>query len=702
MSNPVVITIEGQALLQQIHTEFEKLGAKVDSFGQKVKQSKAAPSELGAAFASLGSKVTAMFASFVAIGTLKHFSDEALRSARQMAQLEAALASAGKASEQFRQQLAAEREELSKKIGVDDDAVVAVQRQLVQYGAAKEQIKELTELTFDLATAQGIDATTAAMEMGRALAGQDVQMRGVRLEIDRTLPKVDQVAQMMDRLNQKFGGQAKAAFEAAAPELTRFQNQLGETAKAIGENINQWSELLKPMTKALEVLEKINKAAVGDKVAPSGAINSTAAGGMIAPINQQVMRKFLASQGQGDDLFNRRLKMLSEQQATDLAGAQVPVAGAEADRDMAILESQFSRGEVKLRDYLRRRQEIIKESMVAEQQFITTTASMLTNLIALKEAEVNQLATQAETDPSKQEDLIRAKTELAKLQLDLAKASASQKVLNARGVKTDQEGQDFARENPTSMGGAFALVHSHYADEWANRWKTAAGVMETAINGAISNISHGITGLIEGTTTWSEVLKNIGENLLSVIIEAIVRMFAAWILGQETATAAKVAGDAASTASELAKQAATIPGKIVEMLATAVGEGGWGAVAIIAAAVAAVGVGVAAAAGAFAEGGRPPVGEVALVGERGPELFVPDTSGTIVPAHVTSNILNGSRASSSRQSSRSGKQEGVQLQVHVWGDDAVRMQKHINQHSGVQHAVLDLYGKNQHLLTRTS
>lgn len=34
---------------------------------------------------------------------------------------------------------------------------------------------------------------------------------------------------------------------------------------------------------------------------------------------------------------------------------------------------------------------------------------------------------------------------------------------------------------------------------------------------------------------------------------------------------------------------------------------------------------------AFAEGGRPAVGQVSIVGERGPELFVPDTAGTILP-----------------------------------------------------------------------
>ena len=38
--------------------------------------------------------------------------------------------------------------------------------------------------------------------------------------------------------------------------------------------------------------------------------------------------------------------------------------------------------------------------------------------------------------------------------------------------------------------------------------------------------------------------------------------------------------------------------------------------------------------GAFANGGRPPVGRAALVGERGPELFVPRSAGTIVPNHA--------------------------------------------------------------------
>lgn len=48
----------------------------------------------------------------------------------------------------------------------------------------------------------------------------------------------------------------------------------------------------------------------------------------------------------------------------------------------------------------------------------------------------------------------------------------------------------------------------------------------------------------------------------------------------------------------------------------------------------------------FADGGSPPVGRASIVGERGPELFVPNGSGTIIPNHAlggvgsTTNVTN--------------------------------------------------------------
>jgi hypothetical protein len=46
--------------------------------------------------------------------------------------------------------------------------------------------------------------------------------------------------------------------------------------------------------------------------------------------------------------------------------------------------------------------------------------------------------------------------------------------------------------------------------------------------------------------------------------------------------------------------------------------------------------------GAFASGGMPPVGKVSLVGEEGPELFIPGVSGTIMSAKDTAEALKPS------------------------------------------------------------
>ena len=61
----------------------------------------------------------------------------------------------------------------------------------------------------------------------------------------------------------------------------------------------------------------------------------------------------------------------------------------------------------------------------------------------------------------------------------------------------------------------------------------------------------------------------------------------------------------------------------------------------------------------FADGGRPPKGRVSLVGERGPELFVPDSAGTIIPNHAMggANIVVNVDASGSAVEGNGGQAE---------------------------------------------
>ena len=63
----------------------------------------------------------------------------------------------------------------------------------------------------------------------------------------------------------------------------------------------------------------------------------------------------------------------------------------------------------------------------------------------------------------------------------------------------------------------------------------------------------------------------------------------------------------------------------------------------------------------FADGGRPPIGRPSIVGERGPELFMPDRAGTIIPNHAmgSTNVIVNVDASGS--SVEGDEQQGREL-----------------------------------------
>jgi hypothetical protein len=77
----------------------------------------------------------------------------------------------------------------------------------------------------------------------------------------------------------------------------------------------------------------------------------------------------------------------------------------------------------------------------------------------------------------------------------------------------------------------------------------------------------------------------------------------------------------------------------------------------------------------FANGGRPPVGKPSIVGEKGPELFVPRSSGTIVPNNKlggggsTSVVVNVDASGSDVQGDDAGAKElGTLISVAVQGE----------------------------------
>lgn len=247
------------------------------------------------------------------------------------------------------------------------------------------------------------------------------------------------------------------------------------------------------------------------------------------------------------------------------------------------------------------------EKWSQEQVILKRESDLLTDIIAkLKEQ------AKLSTDPKEAEHIMNSITSMEARMTSMTTKSMTQ------------------GPNPTSMVDQLRAAMVELRNEWGTLQQSIAKGFKDVIGAAVSSVANGISGLIKGTMTWAEALRNIGSSIMNAVIDSIARMFAEWIVGRLAVKAVEVAAGQAEAA-------AKAPGALFTSISS-YGVAGWlGVAALIA--------GIAAISGAFADGGRPPVGQVALVGERGPELFVPDSSGLIIPADVTRDMLSGGKQS---------------------------------------------------------
>ena len=188
-----------------------------------------------------------------------------------------------------------------------------------------------------------------------------------------------------------------------------------------------------------------------------------------------------------------------------------------------------------------------------------------------------------------------------------------------------QAGQAFESEMLKSgnVEQAQALAAQTQALELAT---TKARALESAYqdigSATASLMTEGVAGIVAGTTTAQQVfadfLKNIGDALMKAAQQMIAQYLA---IAAAKALAGLFGGGGGSIGGGDAFGGAAFGSGFNPGTSTAFG-----------------GMSIPG----FAAGGTPPVGRPSLVGEQGPELFVPRTAGTIVPAGPTAGIREAS------------------------------------------------------------
>lgn len=99
--------------------------------------------------------------------------------------------------------------------------------------------------------------------------------------------------------------------------------------------------------------------------------------------------------------------------------------------------------------------------------------------------------------------------------------------------------------------------------------------------------------------------------------------------------------------------------------------------------------------GMFAEGGRPPVGKISVIGERGRELFVPDSAGTIIPNHGIESFMRSAATPQFRLPAITASRAAV-ASAPVTGDTDASITIHQNGDHHY-HSQVDLDSSNRNL-----
>lgn len=241
--------------------------------------------------------------------------------------------------------------------------------------------------------------------------------------------------------------------------------------------------------------------------------------------------------------------------------------------------------------------------------------------------------------------------------------------------------QELAGDGEDSEGG--------YWEKWLAGAEEALTTFDELANSVIDNFASGFGSAFEtmifDSENLGESLKGMAEGMARSVVNALGQMAAQWLAYQAVqmlvgkTTAASAAGAKtfeAMAAQQMAALNAFAATAAIPIIGPAMAPAAAGAaLAATSPFVATVASLSAAAVGARADGGPVSQGMPYLIGERGPELFVPGTSGAVVPnnkiggGNVTVNLIEDKRrAGQTQERDNNGARELDVFVADIMGD----------------------------------
>jgi hypothetical protein len=260
--------------------------------------------------------------------------------------------------------------------------------------------------------------------------------------------------------------------------------------------------------------------------------------------------------------------------------------------------------------------------------------------------------------------------------------------------------------NPNSVVDQWLSGITKIKDAWGTLAQQISDTFSRTLNGAISTIATNLTSIINRTKNWRVALLDIGNTIVTTIIQSIIEMGIKWIvthvlmqgvalafhalmmaLGLAQTTAA-VANRATVTASSVSasttEAAAAAPNALLQSIET------FGVAALVGAAAFAVAM---AAAGKFDQGGYTGSGgaqEPAGIVHKGEFVFDQASVARIGLGNLQAMHEGGAGSGYMKKIDGGGG-----IEIHMWPDEEATL-RHIKNNPQVEHAIAGMIARNAH------
>ncbi len=235
----LVITADGAGAIK----EFQKVGAAAEKdLGKAEDRTKKVGSQMQA------TGVAMIGAGALIVGAMVETAKASEEANVQHLKLDNTLKNSPQLANANKQAFLDQATALQKLVVVDDEAIISTQAMLGQFGLTQSQIIEMTPLVVDLSRKMGIDLDSAVKMVGKSVDGSAGALKKAGITVDETAFKTDHYGATMAALSQKVGGFAESEGQTFAGQLEITKNRLHDVVEGVGVGaVDAFNKMLGPV-----------------------------------------------------------------------------------------------------------------------------------------------------------------------------------------------------------------------------------------------------------------------------------------------------------------------------------------------------------------------------------------------------------------------------------------------------------------------